>query len=706
MKEEYDKLVETFREETYELLSELESSLLELEKDPRNREAVSSIFRAFHSIKGGGGMFGFDGVSDFTHEIETVYDLVREGKIPAEKSLVDLSFAACDLIREMVTAPKEGQLHAKKADELLASLRQLFPEIAGVNRPEKAARPKAEELVLPRARLMTYRIRFKPAEDIFATGTNPTLLLRELCGMGQCSVIAHTDAIPDLDSMDPELCHTRWDIILTTQRDIDAIRDVFIFVEDMSELSIEMIDDGESPADSADYKRLGEILVEKRDITPEDLQRALGGRKRLGEMLVDQGLVEPESVQAALTEQELIRQIRESRMKREVISNIRVSSEKLDKLVNLVGELVTVQARLSRNALYSDDAEIVSIAEEVERLTGELRDNTMNIRMLPIGTTFSRFRRLVRDLSKDLGKEVEMVTEGGDTELDKTVIERLGDPLVHLIRNCIDHGIESPETRESLGKPRKGTVRLSAAHSGATVLIEIQDDGAGLDAEEIRARAARKGMTGPEADLTDEDILSLILAPGFSTAENVTNISGRGVGLDVVKKATDSLRGEISIRSEKGKGTAITLSLPLTLAIIEGLLIRIGTEHFVLPLSAVEECVELIGGGDFHGRNIANVRGQIVPYIRLREQFAIEGTAPRIEQIVIVRNEEARVGFVVDTVIGENQTVIKTLGRVYKGVEGISGATILGDGTVALILDVPKLIKIVEAGEVSEQAIR
>jgi two-component system, chemotaxis family, sensor kinase CheA len=704
MSEEYDKLVETFREETYELLSELETSLLELEKDPDNREAVSSIFRAFHSIKGAGGMFGFDEVSRFTHEIETVYDLVRGEKILPDKSLVDLSFAACDLIREMVTSPKEEHTPREKADKVLASLGQLFPEIAEAKKKQWGILPKEGELILPAAKLMAYRIRFKPGPQIFSTGTNPLLLLKELYGLGHCSVIAHTDAIPDLDEIDPELCYTCWDVVLTTEWDFDAIRDIFIFVEDMCELNIEMIDDGAGSGDSSDYKRLGEILVEKRDVTSEDLQRVLGIRKRLGDVLIDESLVQPESVQAALTDQEHIRQIQENRLKREVISNIRVSSAKLDKLVNLVGELVTVQARLSRNALYADDPELVSITEEVQRLTAELRDNTMNIRMLPIGTTFSKFRRLVRDLSKDLSKEVEMVTEGGDTELDKTVIERLGDPLVHLIRNCIDHGIEPPEVRESLGKPRKGTVRLSATHSGANVLIEIQDDGSGLDADAIWARAVEKGLVAHGAELGDDEIFSMIFAPGFSTAENVTNISGRGVGLDVVKKAVDSLRGEISIRSEKAKGTAITLRLPLTLAIIEGLLIRIGEEHFVLPLSAVEECVELIGG-DFHGRHIANVRGQIVPYIRLREQFGIDGSVLDIEQIVIVKNETAKVGFVVDTVIGENQTVIKTLGRVYKEVEGISGATILGDGTVALILDVPELIKIAEEEELSAQRV-
>jgi two-component system chemotaxis sensor kinase CheA len=307
----------------------------------------------------------------------------------------------------------------------------------------------------------------------------------------------------------------------------------------------------------------------------------------------------------------------------------------------------------------------------------------------------------VRDLSKELGKEIELTTEGAETELDKTVIEKLNDPMVHLIRNCIDHGVETPDFRSNIGKPAQGMIHLSAKHSGAYVLIEIVDDGAGLDADVIRSKAVEKGMIVPDAELTEKEIYSLILAPGFSTAKTVTNVSGRGVGMDVVKRAIDNLRGSIGITSQKGIGTTITLRLPLTLAIIEGLLVQIGKEYFVLPLSVVEECVELTREdiANAHGRHLANVRGQIVPYISLREQFAINGKKPEIEQIVIVGVEGHRVGFVIDNVIGEHQTVIKTLGRVYKDIEGISGATILGDGTVALILDIQKLVQIAEREE-------
>ena len=382
--------------------------------------------------------------------------------------------------------------------------------------------------------------------------------------------------------------------------------------------------------------------------------------------------------------------------------NIRVSSRKLDKLMNLVGELVTVQARLSQTSPNKNDPELDSIAEEVSRLTGELRETAMDIRMMPIGKTFSTFKRLVRDLSIELGKEVELITDGSETEMDKTVIEKLNDPLVHIIRNSIDHGIELPGERERNGKQRKGTVHLSAMHSGGQVLISIQDDGAGIDPEDLRAKALETGLISPDAELSEKEIISLIFTPGFTTAAKVTNVSGRGVGMDVVKRTIGALGGTVEINSRRGTGTTIMLKLPLTLAIIEGLLVKTGSEYFVLPLSAVDECVELTAEDitKSHGRHIANVRGQIVPYIRLREKFIVEGTAPDREQIVIIASGGQRAGFVVDSVIGEHQTVIKPLGTLFRNIEGLSGATILGDGTVALIIDIAKLLKIFEREEV------
>ena len=411
-------------------------------------------------------------------------------------------------------------------------------------------------------------------------------------------------------------------------------------------------------------------------------------------------------IESALVEQQHVREERQKRQVAESVASIRVPAAKLDSLVNMVGELVTIQSRLSALATRLGDPALTQVAEEVESLTGELRENAMSVRMLPIGTTFSKFQRLVRDLSAGLGKEIVLQTEGEETELDKTVIERLNDPLIHLIRNCIDHGIERPEARTAAGKPLQGIVHLSAEHSGAFVFIRIRDDGAGLDSEAIRAKAVERKMITPDAALSERELYALIFAPGFSTAKEVTNVSGRGVGMDVVKKGIDALQGSIEIESRKGAGTSVILKLPLTMAIIDGLLVRIGEAHFILPLSFVDECVELSRQqvADAHGRNLVAIRGELVPYIPLRRRFGIPGEPPEIEQIVTTRIDGGRIGLVVDQVIGEHQTVIKPLGRMYRGVDEMSGATILGDGRVALIIDIANLVRSAEEAGESESS--
>jgi two-component system, chemotaxis family, sensor kinase CheA len=381
----------------------------------------------------------------------------------------------------------------------------------------------------------------------------------------------------------------------------------------------------------------------------------------------------------------------------ESTSSIRVAAERLDDLVDLVGELVIAQARLAEIAGRREDPELSTVAEDIARLSADLRDNTLSVRMIPIGTTFSRFNRLVRDLAGELGKDIELVTEGAETELDKTVIERLGDPLVHLIRNCCDHGLEVPAARVAAGKPSRGTVRLGAHHAGRNVVVEIRDDGAGLDADAIRAKAIERGLVESDAKLSQSELFALIFLPGFSTAKSVSNVSGRGVGMDVVKRSIDGLRGSIEIESARGAGTTFRITLPLTLAIIEGLLVGVGDASYVLPMSLVEECVELTRAGveSAHGNQVTPVRGELVPYLRLRDWFRVSGPAPAIEQITIVTAGGVRFGLVVDHVIGQHQTVIKALGAIYAGVKGISGATILGNGTVALIVDVPALLRTV-----------
>jgi two-component system, chemotaxis family, sensor kinase CheA len=692
---------QTFREEARELLADLESSLLDLEEAPDDFEAVGRIFRALHTIKGSGSMFGFDGLAAFTHEVETVFDLVRNSRIAVTKDLLDLSLAAGDQIRVLLDAPDgEAAADDAKIEEILSALKRLIPgeEPATGPVPQREIPAKAQEAHV------TYRIRFCPHPDFFMKGSNPLLLLNELRELGECNVVAHTNSIPQLDEMNPEECFTCWDVILSSRCGLDAIKDVFIFVEDDCDLKIEIIDELACDQDGEPYKKLGEILIDRGSISPDDLRKVLDNQKRIGEMLLDAGLIDSSNLECALAEQKHVQNVRRKHYTEEPTSSIKVPAERLDTLVDLVGELVTVQARLTQTSLSRNDPLLTSMAEEVERLTAELRDNAMSIRMLPIGTTFNKFKRLVRDLSNELGKEVVLTAEGAETELDKTVIERLNDPLVHLIRNSIDHGIEPPSVREAAGKPRQGTVHLSAVHSGAHVLIRITDDGAGLDKEAIRAKAVEKGLIAPDVELAEKEVFDLILAPGFSTATKLSSVSGRGVGMDVVKRSIDALRGSIEISSSKSSGTTITLKLPLTLAIVDGLLVQVGEGYFVVPLSVVEECVELTQEdiSNTHGRRMSYVRGEIVPYIRLRDRFAVNGGRPAIEQIVITEATGGRFGFVVDTVIGEHQTVIKSLGKMYRNVEGISGATILGDGTVALILDVPKLVREVEMEEQRE----
>lgn len=695
---------QAYREEAYELLTELESSLLELEENPEDMDLIGRVFRAMHTIKGSGAMFGFEDIATFTHEVETVFDKVRNGQMTVTRELVNLTLRARDLIKGMLDASEGGEpVEGREAEEVIAGLRALVPapEVRDPLPMESVHAPLDTEGKGDAA--VTYRIRFIPTPEITVNGTNPLLLLAELRQLGSCRVVAQMERVPALEECNPEFCYVYWDVILTSRRGIDAIRDVFIFIEDDCELKIDTIDDGGILDVDSDYKKLGIILAERGDLTRQDMEAILARQKRFGELLVEQGILQPEKVESALIEQQHVKEVRKERQAQESASSIRVPAEKLDILVNLVGELVTVQARLSQTAAGRDDALLVTIAEEVERLTNELRDTALNIRMLPIGTTFSKFKRLVRDLSVELGKDIELTTAGAETELDKTVIERLNDPLVHLIRNSIDHGIEMPDAREAAGKPRQGTVHLAAVHSGDSVLITITDDGAGLDKEAIRAKGVDRGLVTTGAELTDKEIYNLIFAPGFSTAKKVTSVSGRGVGMDVVKRAIDALRGTIDIASERGKGSTITIKLPLTLAIIESLLVKIGTDCFVMPLSIVEECIELTREdvANAHGRNLANVRDQIIPYIPLRERFRIQGEPPEIEQIVITTIQGSRIGFVVDDVIGEHQTVIKSLGKMYKDVKGLSGATILGDGSVALILDVPHLVREVEREQVA-----
>lgn len=500
-----------------------------------------------------------------------------------------------------------------------------------------------------------------------ACGLNPLSLLNELRGLGACTVTAQTEAIPALDRIQADGLYFSWEISLTTACGVDAIKDVFIFVDDDAEIVIE-----------PETANNDEGVVQ-----PSHPQLQLQTASQPGNVVAPK---EANDVSAGRTPAKE--------------STIRVPASKLDRLVNLVGELVMNQSRLTQAASQVNAAGLAEPVEEIERLVSELRDSVLGIRMMPIGATFGKFKRLVHDLSGELGKEIDLVTEGAETELDKTVLDQIGDPLVHLIRNSIDHGIETMAERVQNGKPSRGRLLLSALHTGSNVAITIEDDGKGLNKDRILAKAVEKGLIQPDAALSDKDIFHLIFLPGFSTAQQITNISGRGVGMDVVKRQIEQLRGTIEVTSEPGKGTRIVLTLPLTLAIIDGLLVEIEREHYIIPMSIVTENVELHKADRLrgNGRNLVPVRGELIPYVQLREVFHFSGQQPEIEKIVIVSQEGQRVGLVVDRVIGSHQTVIQSLGRFYGNIGMFSGATIMGDGRVALILDSAGLIRHVDEG--------
>ncbi|WP_243439876.1 chemotaxis protein CheA [Fundidesulfovibrio soli] len=694
---------QAFRDEAADLLAELETALLELEDAPQDSGLVNRIFRAMHTLKGSGAMFGFDDIAQFTHEVETVFDKVRDGLLPVTRPLLDLTFQAKDHVR-LLFEHDGGDITAYIASgaTILEGFRALAGEgeASGAEHGAPAAPAPAQEAERERM----FRIRFKPRPGIYSTGNNPEYFLEDIKALGSAKVFAHFEDVPPLRELDPQSCHIWWDILLATTSSESAVRDVFMFVEDECDLSV-------TPVEAACEEKvpmLGEILVERGDISPEQIERAVAGQRRLGSILAESGVVPAKSVEAALAEQSIARDRQDARKSApEAASSLRVSTDKLDRLQDLVGELVIVQAQIKQAAALLGNEAVVNLAEELERLSDDIRDSTLSIRMLPIGSTFSTYRRLVRDLCSSLGKEIDLVTTGEDTELDKTVLDRLADALIHLLRNSIDHGIELPAEREAAGKPRKGTIRLQAEHSGGDVVIEVIDDGKGIDPAKVRAKALERGLITEHTELSQQKTLELIFLPGFSTAEAVSNVSGRGVGMDVVKGVVESLRGNITLSSEQGRGSSVTVRLPLTLAIIDGLQVRVGDQGYVLPLELVEECVEL----DKQNlevctrKRIVNLRGQVVPYISLREWFCFPGPVPAIEQVVILGMNGQRVGLVVDHVVGEHQTVIKSLGPVFRKLDGFSGATIQGDGSMSLILDVKRIVNMAleQAGRESER---
>ncbi|MGD1017610.1 MAG: chemotaxis protein CheA [Roseiarcus sp.] len=655
-----------FRQESAELLEQLEQALLDLEQSPGDHDLVNTAFRALHTIKGSGAMFGFDQVAAFAHEFESAFDRVRKGEAAPDHELIAIALNAKDFIRSQIERPEETD--AVIGICILADLRKL---IAGAGDRAPLDAPPAGEAEPP-GKATTWRLRLRFKKDVLVNGSNPLLLLDELRGLGECRVTVHCDQVPPLAEMAPDACYLEWEAVLATTHPRSAIDEVFMFVADDMELKVEAVESVEAVAAPETGAPVPEAAALPRPAHAEHAGApSETSSKRAGGMEA---------------------------------STIRIPAERLDEMMDRVGELVIAQARLTQIASAGGGAK--GVAEEIERLTSALRDAMMGIRMVPIGSLFGRFRRLVHDLSRDLGKEIDLTTAGEETELDKTMIERLADPLVHVIRNAADHGIEDAETRIAAGKPAAGHISLVARHAGAEVLISVSEDGRGLDAKRIRAKAEESGLIAADAVLSDAELYQLIFQPGFSTAKEVSALSGRGVGLDVVKRTIEGMRGSVDIATQPGRGTEITLRLPLTLAIIEGLLVRVADARYAIPLTAVEECVELSEADATRskGRSFLNIRGELVPFLRLRELFDEPGEPDAHQKVVIVAAADTRVGLVVDQIIGSHQTVIKSLSKLHADVPSFSGATILGDGAVALILDVPHLIALGQARETRIQS--
>jgi two-component system chemotaxis sensor kinase CheA len=671
-----DNFKKKFIEEASEHIQDIEQALLELEQNPTDKPLIERVFRAMHSLKGSGAMFGFEKISEFTHNLETAYDLVRNGEMEITNELLNLTLASVDHLGALLK--DDADLSESVIEQHKLLIKQIDDFVHSSNTKTITILKEAEE-VKSNANQKTYYILFQPHEDIMNNGTNPLFLIDELYSLGECIAIPIIKKIPALDEFDPNKCYTTWELFLATESDINSITDIFIFVEDECELRVTLISEFNLLDNQLFIDQLEEIRKKQQEIGFAQIQDFVAT------------LSAPEVKQEKKGKDEKIAQV----SKDQTISSIRVASDKLDQLMNLVSELVTTQARLSLYADTDGRPELMAIAENVQKLSRQLRDNAFSIVLIPIENMLTRFQRLIRDLSKELKKDVVFEAEGTDTELDKTIIENLTDPLMHILRNSLDHGIEQPSVRVAKGKPPQGKILLKAFYSGASVIIQIFDDGAGIDPSVIRTKAIQKALISPDIAFTKKEILDLIFIPGFSTATNVTDVSGRGVGMDVVKRKISDIRGEVDVESELNVGTTLTIKLPLTLSIIDGLLIKLEDIHVVLPLTVIDkiyavEHYKLMKAFN----NTIVLDGEQIPFFYLRHELElpIDDTAIH-DQIIVVRYEDKRIGLAVDSVIGEYQAVLKPLGKHYKKQEIISGTTILGDGTIALVMDTNKAIK-------------
>ncbi|WP_215398702.1 chemotaxis protein CheA [Rheinheimera oceanensis] len=703
-----DQALQTFIAEAYELLEEMETCLLQLENNPADLNAIGAIFRAAHTIKGSAGLFGLEPVVSFTHVVEDVLDRLRAGDIAISRTLIALLLECGDHIHYLVdVVAVRSQQPDAAATEREAGLRQRLQLYRQTSVSEAVSASPGVSAVRQEkdSSFDLWHISVRFGTEVLRNGMDPLAFLRYLNSIGQIvRITTLADSLPELSQMDAESCYLGFEIDYQSDASKAAIADAFEFVRDDCQLHIlpphsktehyiELIKNLPEQA-----TLLGELLVASGALTQKELEDGLQQQvdaelkpaTPLGEILIEQRSVEPELVQAALEKQN---QIQEHKSKESRF--VRVQADKLDELISLVGELVIAGAGANLLAKASQDETLYEATSTVTVLVEQIRDGALRLRMVPIGDTFNRFQRVVRDVSHELEKQIELQISGADTELDKTVVEKISDPLMHLLRNAMDHGIESPAARQAAGKSATGVLKLNAYHDSGSIVIEIADDGAGLNTERILQKARERGLVAATAQPSEQEIYNLIFEPGFSTASAITSLSGRGVGMDVVKRNITALRGSVDLSSAPGQGTKVRIRLPLTLAIIDGFLVGVGDASYVVPLDMVQECIELAGDSKVAAepRHYINLRGEVLPLVFLHQHFNTGGGQRRRQNVVVVKNADQKAGLVVDELQGEFQTVIKPLGKLFSNLRSISGSTILGNGNVALILDVPSLIQ-------------
>lgn len=705
---------QVFFEESFEGLDSMEGGLLDLNPDDFDVETINTIFRAAHSIKGGAGTFGFQVVADFTHVVETLLDEIRAGSRALEASHVDLLLRSVDCLREIMQALQDGdEPEMSLANDLQGQFEAVLageassessssdtsassPDVQPEQAAEESSDDGAEE---PKGYWAIY---FKPDADVLRTGNEPVRMFRELEALGEFRSQAVVCDVPEFNQLEPEACYLAWNLTVAggTREEVD---EVFEWVIDESELSIRWVDGVPSEADlggaeSAPAATTAQETVEDVSEVVEEPEEAIAEAPE--PVKAQTQASQPQPAESKPAEPKASKKAA-SKSSPETTS-IRVGIDKIDSLINMVGELVITQSMLGQLGANFDMNKLVRLQEglaQLEHNTRELQESVMRIRMLPISFTFSRFPRLVRDLSKQMDKKIDLVLLGENTELDKTVMEKIGDPMVHLVRNSLDHGIEKPEERIAAGKPETGTITLNAFHQGGNIVIQIIDDGKGLNKERILSKAIERGLVSEHDRLSDDQINELIFHAGFSTAEQISDISGRGVGMDVVRRNIQELNGTVEVESTEGVGSTFTIRLPLTLAILDGQLVRVGEEVFILPLVSIIESlqVDMSMINNVGGQNeVLRLRDEYVPIVKLHELLHVEPDNYELENglLVVVEADSSKVGLFVDDLLAQQQVVIKSLEQNYQKVDGISGATILGDGKVALIVDISGVLKI------------